>query len=36
MQEPTPSLRQLMTPSASDRHPIGFTPSDEEPEIDSM
>jgi hypothetical protein len=29
------ALRQLMAPSPPGRHPIGFTPSDAEPEIDS-
>jgi len=29
------ALRQLMAPSAPARHPIWFTPSDEESEIDS-
>ena len=29
------ALRQLMAPSAPDRHPIGFTRSDEESEVDS-
>jgi hypothetical protein len=29
------AIRRLMTPPPSDRHQIGFTPSDEESEIDS-
>jgi hypothetical protein len=33
--EHSQALRQLMAPSAPDRHPIGFTLSDEESEIDS-